>query len=150
MSSSDLSVPPPLYAQQSASSLESDPQILIIPATDSLRFQQGFLGADGERAAIEGELQLKGAHPDRWRKLSVVIRALACHSPAERTFFYSQGPCTSVLSRLHTTKSSSSPKLPSSFTNLRMTKKLFSNHPSPSLSHLLQTPRSASTHPNRH
>ncbi len=117
MSSSDLSVPPPLYAQQSASSLESDPQILIIPATDSLRFQQGFLGADGERAAIEGELQLKGAHPDRWRKLSVVIRALACHSPAERTFFYSQGPCTSVLSRLHTTKSSSSPKLPSTSRN---------------------------------
>ncbi len=79
-SSSDIiSVPPPLYAQQPASSAESDPQtdpqILIIPATDSLRFQQGFLGADGERAAIEGELQLKGAHPDRWRKLSVVIRA---------------------------------------------------------------------------
>jgi hypothetical protein len=78
-SSSDLSVPPPIYAQQPAGSPESDPQtdpqILIIPATDSLRFQQGFLGADGERAAIEGELQLKGAHPDRWRKLSVVIRA---------------------------------------------------------------------------
>lgn len=78
-SSSDLSVPPPLYAQQSASSPESDPQtdpqILIIPATNSLRFQQGFLGADGERSAIEGELQLKGAHSDRWRKLSVVIRA---------------------------------------------------------------------------
>jgi hypothetical protein len=78
-SSSDASVPPPIYAQQSASSPErdpqTDPQILIIPATNSLRFQQGFLGADGERAAIEGELQLKGAHSDRWRKLSVVIRA---------------------------------------------------------------------------
>jgi hypothetical protein len=76
-SSSDPFVPPPIYAQQPASSPESDPQtdpqILIIPATDSLRFQQGFLGADGERAAIEGELQLKGAHSDRWRKLSVVI-----------------------------------------------------------------------------
>lgn len=79
MSSSDLSVAPPLYAQQSASSSEGDPpidpQILIIPATDSLRFQQGFLGADGEHAAIEGELQLKGADSARWRKLSVVIRA---------------------------------------------------------------------------
>jgi len=78
-SSSDLSVPPPIYAQQLARSPESDPQtdpqILIIPATDSLRFQQGFLGADGERASIEGELQLKGAHSDRWRMLSVVIRA---------------------------------------------------------------------------
>jgi hypothetical protein len=78
-SSSELSVPPPIYAQQPASSPESDPQtnpqILIIPATNSLRFQQGFLGADGERAAIEGELQLKGAHSDRWGKLSVVIRA---------------------------------------------------------------------------
>jgi hypothetical protein len=153
-SSSDPSVPPPLYAQQPTSSQEGnpqiDPQILIIPATDSLRFQQGFLGADGERAAIEGELQLKGAHSARWRKLSVVIRALAYHSPAEPTFFYPQGQWTSVLLRLHTSKSSNSHKHLSSFTNPRMTKKLFSNHLSPSLSHLHQTRRSVSTHPNHH
>jgi hypothetical protein len=153
MSSSDHSAPPPLYAQQSSSpeaDPHSDPQILIIPATDSLRFQQGFLGADGERAAIEGELQIKEAHPARWRKLSVVIRALACHSPAEPTFFYPEGRWTSVLLRLHTSKSSNSPKHPLSFTNQRTTKKLFSNHPSPLLSNLLQIRRSASTHPSHH
>ena len=69
--------PPPIYAQESALSseitLQSDPQILIIPATNSLRFQQGFLGADGERAAIEGELQIKGTDSVRWRKVSVAI-----------------------------------------------------------------------------
>jgi neural Wiskott-Aldrich syndrome protein len=76
--SSDLStVPPPIYAQHGPSMPQSDPQsepqILIIPATDSLRFQQGFLGAEGERAAIEGELQVKGTDSVRWRKVSVAI-----------------------------------------------------------------------------
>jgi hypothetical protein len=80
--SSDLSIaPPPIYAQQGPDPPESvpqfEPQILIIPATDSLRFQQGFLGADGERAAIEGELQVKGTDSMRWRKVSVVINILA-------------------------------------------------------------------------
>ena len=153
MSSSELSAPPPLYAQQSSLpevDPHIDPQILIIPATDSLRFQQGFLGADGERAAIEGELQLKEAHSGRWRKLSVVIRALACHSLAEPTFFYPQGRWTSVLLRLHTSKSSNYPKHPLFFTNPRTTKRHFSNHPSPLLSRLLQTRRSAYTRPNLH
>lgn len=63
-----MSSDPPIYAQHGL-----EPQILIIPATDSLRFQQGFLGADGERAAIEGELQVKGADSVRWRKVSVAI-----------------------------------------------------------------------------
>ena len=79
LSSSAMSsdFPPPLYAQEAAVSPEnapqSEPQILIIPATDSLRFQQGFLGADAERAAIEGELQIKGTDSVRWRKVSVAI-----------------------------------------------------------------------------
>ncbi len=66
--SSDL--PPPIYPQDAA---QSEPQILIIPATNSLRFQQGFLGADAERAAIEGELQIKGTDSVRWQKVSVAI-----------------------------------------------------------------------------
>lgn len=86
--SSDLSLPPPNYAQQGANTSESvqhqiEPQILIIPATDSLRFQQGFLGADGERAAIEGELQVKGTDTFRWRKVSVLIRSLAFRAHAD-------------------------------------------------------------------
>ena len=82
--SSDLSIaPPPIYAHTQEGSnppetiLQFEPQILIIPATDSLRFQQGFLGADGERAAIEGELQIKGTDSVRWGKVSVFISALA-------------------------------------------------------------------------
>ncbi|KAH9175521.1 hypothetical protein EDB89DRAFT_1847800 [Lactarius sanguifluus] len=76
--SSDPSLP--IYAQDAAVSPEntpqSEPQILIIPATDSLRFQQGFLGADGERAAIEGELQIKGTDSVRWRKVTMDLRTV--------------------------------------------------------------------------
>ena len=84
--SSDLSIaPPPIYAQRGPDPPERvpqfEPQILIIPATDSLRFQQGFLGADGERAAIEGELQVKGTDSVRWRKVSVCIRILGVLVP---------------------------------------------------------------------
>src|SRR5712671_5358644 len=78
--SSEPSIPPPLYLL--TQHVPNPPQILIVPATDSLRFQQGFLGADGERAAIEGELQLKETDEIRWRKVSVLIRALALPSPA--------------------------------------------------------------------
>ncbi|RPD63055.1 hypothetical protein L227DRAFT_522029 [Lentinus tigrinus ALCF2SS1-6] len=53
------------------------PQILIIPVTeDAVHFQKGYLGADNERAAIEGELQIKSADAEfRWRKVSVVLRS---------------------------------------------------------------------------
>ncbi|KAI0670015.1 hypothetical protein C8Q78DRAFT_1038751 [Trametes maxima] len=53
------------------------PQILIVPAADGVHFQKGFLGADGERAAIEGELHIKSADaPFRWRKVSVSLRSV--------------------------------------------------------------------------
>ena len=47
------------------------PQILIIPVAEGyVHFQKGYLGADGERAAIEGELQIKSADAEfRWRKV---------------------------------------------------------------------------------
>ncbi|KAI0724437.1 hypothetical protein C8T65DRAFT_563579 [Cerioporus squamosus] len=53
------------------------PQILIIPVAEgALHFQKGYLGADNERAAIEGELQIKSAEAEfRWRKVSVVLRS---------------------------------------------------------------------------
>lgn len=47
------------------------PQIFIIPVSEGyVHFQKGYLGADGERAAIEGELQIKSADAEfRWRKV---------------------------------------------------------------------------------
>ncbi|KAI0048346.1 hypothetical protein FA95DRAFT_1539863 [Auriscalpium vulgare] len=75
-----LNLPPPTYVQEhddaaSDSSVPTQLQILIVPAADSLQFQQGYLGADGERAAIEGELQIKGAEEGRWRKVTIDLRS---------------------------------------------------------------------------
>ena len=77
-----MSAPPPTYSQQdpddtveSVSGIEQDavispePQMLINPTVDAVNFQKGFLGAEGERAAIEGELQIKGADPVQWAKV---------------------------------------------------------------------------------
>jgi hypothetical protein len=79
--------PPPIYSQEdpseesiarnptneSVAGTSSEPQILIIPATGSIRFQKGYLGADGEQAAIEGELQIKGAEEGHWQKVFVIF-----------------------------------------------------------------------------
>jgi hypothetical protein len=72
-------LPPPIYSQQadglltsdagSTSDVTLDPQILIIPSSDSINFQKGCLGADGERAAIEGEIQVKGTESGRWARV---------------------------------------------------------------------------------
>ncbi|KIY72750.1 hypothetical protein CYLTODRAFT_434554 [Cylindrobasidium torrendii FP15055 ss-10] len=78
-------LPPPVYSQQdpATSSVLSpalegppDPQIAISPTVDSVNFQKGFLGADGERAAIEGELQIKGAEPGRWHRITMSLRTV--------------------------------------------------------------------------
>ena len=47
------------------------PQIFVVPVADcNVQFQKGYLGADNERAAIEGELQIKSALADfRWQKV---------------------------------------------------------------------------------
>jgi hypothetical protein len=75
--------PPPLYTKSdndegpstSEGVLEEpdDPQILIIPPSQSAQFQKGFLGADDERAAIEGELQIKGISASACRKVYVHV-----------------------------------------------------------------------------
>lgn len=70
-------VPPPTYSQQDPDDVSSDttessdgpPQLLIVPTVDAVNFQKGYLGADGERAAIEGELQIKGADSEAWDKV---------------------------------------------------------------------------------
>ncbi|KAI0029617.1 hypothetical protein K488DRAFT_31022, partial [Vararia minispora EC-137] len=95
---------PPTYAREddagsdAASVHAREPQIVILPSTDAVRFQHGFLGADGERAAIEGEVQIKGADETVYSKVTVSLctteRAyghaieLAC---AELTLFDSPG-----------------------------------------------------------
>lgn len=68
------SLPPPIYSQRDQDDGVphrlidniSEPQILIIPTMDTVNFQKGYLGAEGERAAIEGELQVKGVDPSQW------------------------------------------------------------------------------------
>ncbi|EKM83758.1 hypothetical protein AGABI1DRAFT_117237 [Agaricus bisporus var. burnettii JB137-S8] len=77
--------PPPTYSQedsvtvasvpsQSDASLPYGPEILISPTVDALNFQNGYLGAEGERAAIEGEVQIKGIERDEWSKLTISLR----------------------------------------------------------------------------
>lgn len=71
-------LPPPTYSQEaemsdssSTSDLALEPQILIIPSSDSINFQKGYLGADEERAAVEGEIQVKGTESGRWARVQV-------------------------------------------------------------------------------
>ncbi|KAJ7900138.1 hypothetical protein B0H14DRAFT_3080514 [Mycena olivaceomarginata] len=72
-------LPPPTYSQEaemsdssSTSDLTLEPQILIIPSSDSINFQKGYLGADEERAAVEGEIQVKGTESGRWARVQVI------------------------------------------------------------------------------
>ncbi|KAF7320255.1 ARID domain-containing protein [Mycena kentingensis (nom. inval.)] len=81
-----MNAPPPTYSQQAQERPASDtssisdvalcPQILIVSSSDALNFQKGYLGADDERAAIEGEVQVKGADSTRWSKLTLSLRSL--------------------------------------------------------------------------
>ena len=77
------SAPPPIYSQQDPTvpierELLPEPQILISPTVDAINFQKGYLGAEGERAAIEGELQIKGAEPGRWHRMYVLESCRQC------------------------------------------------------------------------
>ncbi|KAF4623072.1 hypothetical protein D9613_001935 [Agrocybe pediades] len=91
--------PPPTYSQQDPVAHPSNtphahnlpdpnPQILIIPTADAVNFQKGYLGAEEERAAIEGELQIKGADPERWGRVTVSLRSYesAFHHDIELSF----------------------------------------------------------------
>ncbi|KAH8120092.1 hypothetical protein DFH11DRAFT_1721952 [Phellopilus nigrolimitatus] len=73
-------VPPPTYSQQSDSDpqsssnvslVPSDAQLLISPLGNTSHLQKGYLGANGERAAIEGEIQIKGVPVHTWQSLTV-------------------------------------------------------------------------------
>lgn len=75
---------PPTYSQDDSdlsdegSQSGGDLQILIVPATNSTGFQKGYLGADLERAAIEGELQVKSADRIQWGKVFVDLVSRYC------------------------------------------------------------------------
>lgn len=66
--------PPPTYSLDPSgtsdnSAVFADPQILIVPHSNGVGFQKGYLGADGEHAAVEGELQIKGVNNRLWARV---------------------------------------------------------------------------------
>ncbi|KAK7058830.1 hypothetical protein VNI00_001454 [Paramarasmius palmivorus] len=74
-------LPPPTYSPEIPDEIPVEvhsgdalPQILIVPSV--INFQKGFLGAEDERAAIEGELQMKGAEAKDWNKIIVSLRTV--------------------------------------------------------------------------
>ncbi|CAK5280142.1 unnamed protein product [Mycena citricolor] len=78
-------LPPPNYSPEDERASETsslsdastvDPQLLIISSSDAINFQKGYLGAEGERAAIEGEIQMKGVESGRWAKVSISLRTV--------------------------------------------------------------------------
>ncbi|KAJ3836881.1 hypothetical protein F5878DRAFT_726486 [Lentinula raphanica] len=75
-------LPPPTYDLSAPSDTteplngQSQPQLLIVPTVDTVNFQKGYLGAEDERAAIEGELQIKGAASEAWDKVTVSLRTV--------------------------------------------------------------------------
>lgn len=73
--------PPPLYTPDILDGDDGpddgnvDPQILIIPTSGDAEFQKGYLGVEEERAAIEGELQIKGIRASACQKVYVAFPA---------------------------------------------------------------------------
>ena len=63
-------LPPPIYSPQDpVGSHLCHPQILIVPTVDAVNFQKGYLGAEGERTAVEGEIQIKGVDAACWDRV---------------------------------------------------------------------------------
>lgn len=62
--------PPPIYSQGDGTAT----QLLLVPPAGSVNFQTGYLGVEGERAAVEGEIQIKDIEPGRWSKVTVSLR----------------------------------------------------------------------------
>ncbi|KAG8924717.1 hypothetical protein FRC00_004783 [Tulasnella sp. 408] len=60
---------PPNYSPVATRSSIFPPQLVIAPPADSIHFQSGNLGAEGETATVEGEVQLKGFTPDDWESV---------------------------------------------------------------------------------
>ncbi|KAF5375067.1 hypothetical protein D9758_000134 [Tetrapyrgos nigripes] len=133
-------LPPPTYSQEdpgessdtSQSHVSQHPQLLIVPTVDSVNFQKGFLGAEGERAAIEGELQIKGADVDSWGKVSISLRTVETAFEREIELGFTE----SVLWSSNTNSSSST--IPSSI--------LFAIPLTPDTPQSIHTPHSSLSH----
>ncbi|KAH9944481.1 uncharacterized protein BXZ73DRAFT_87366 [Epithele typhae] len=76
---------PPTYTQEPSEAdapLSDDSDdlsfIVVIPVAEGgVSFQKGFLGADNEHAAVEGELQIKTAQAGfRWQKVTVGLKSV--------------------------------------------------------------------------
>ncbi|KAG9050567.1 hypothetical protein FS837_004424 [Tulasnella sp. UAMH 9824] len=67
---------PPNYSPVATRSSVFPPQLVIAPAGDSVHFQSGNLGAEGETATVEGEVQLKGFTPDDWESMSITLKTM--------------------------------------------------------------------------
>ncbi|PCH33541.1 hypothetical protein WOLCODRAFT_93681 [Wolfiporia cocos MD-104 SS10] len=84
MPTDSVQEPPPVYSPEPPEDEESlsesgatvEPQILIVPTASDGSFQKGYLGAEGERAAIEGELQLKCAETFRWERITMLLQTV--------------------------------------------------------------------------
>ena len=64
----DMTANPPTY-------ISEETQVLISPPTDAFQFQNGYLGIEGERATIEGQVQIKSPN---LAAFSTVL--VSCHS----------------------------------------------------------------------
>ncbi|KZW02240.1 hypothetical protein EXIGLDRAFT_735716 [Exidia glandulosa HHB12029] len=77
------SVDPPSYSVQDGVSDDEtvssneETQLVISPIHNDFTFQKGYLGADGEHAAVEGEVQIKSARgDDDWDRVSVALHTV--------------------------------------------------------------------------
>lgn len=75
-------VPPPTYELEdefargqpsAAPDFPTEAQLLISPSGNTSQFQKGYLGATDERAAVEGEIQIKGVPVASWDNLWVLV-----------------------------------------------------------------------------
>ncbi|KAK7064388.1 ARID domain-containing protein [Favolaschia claudopus] len=116
------SLPPPTYSQEaelsdasSTSDADLHPQILITPSSDSINFQKGYLGAEGERAAIEGEIQIKGAELRRWARLTVSLRVIETAFQREIELGFSEVELFSASATSSSSGAAADAVLPSTF-----------------------------------
>lgn len=104
---------PPIYSPEATRSSIFPPQLVIAPVVDSIHFQSGNLGAEGETATVEGEVQLKGFTPDDWESVSVTLKTVeTAESQSVELFaktvelFTRKKPSTSTSSSISTLPSS--------------------------------------------
>ncbi|GJJ09480.1 hypothetical protein Clacol_003703 [Clathrus columnatus] len=62
-------LPPPTYEEEQI-------ELFISPTSNAIQFQKGYLGSQGERAAIEGEVQIKGMRASLWQSAFVTLQTI--------------------------------------------------------------------------